>query len=141
VAEIRIKVSLLAHIYTWAFILCFSLSPLLITVFYASQTGLSTQQLFVSVFSVISIQAVFLYIQYRCSNENLSYLDGLLIITSCMMTGWAFISLFVVFPALLIALLSSFAIAVYGDINHSSKETPLRFRKLLMHFYEHRMHQ
>lgn len=88
------------------------------------------------------LTAMLLWLSNRqCSSEPISYREGLLFVTASMMTGWSLLSAVFVFPALLAAVLASFAISVIClPLGGKAKAAPA-FYSVVKFFHRHRMLQ
>jgi len=89
----------------------------------------------------ILVLALFAYANARCSSERLTYREGLLFVTSSMMTGWTYLSLLFVFPALLFTFIASVGIAIVNDIAGTRQRSAQTFHRLVAGFHRHRMRQ
>ncbi|WP_460734626.1 hypothetical protein [Lysobacter tyrosinilyticus] len=77
----------------------------------------------------------------QCSSSSLSFREGLLFVTTSMMTGWSVLSAAFVFPALLITVATSVAISiVLLPFGGRTRSAPAFFR-LVKFFHRHRMLQ
>jgi hypothetical protein len=136
-----VKVSGFVHFYTWIFVLAISLWPVVALALRARHVAIPTDSWLAAVGTVGVIQALFWYVQSRCSSEKLSYWDGLLIVTASMMTGWVYSSMLVVFPVLLFTFLSSVGFALYCEVRGVPSEAAELFHKLVARLYRNRMRQ
>jgi len=93
-----------------------------------------------SAFSLCMV-ALVAYASTRCSSERLSYREGMLFVTSYMMTGWSALSLVFVMPALLATFLVSVALALFYDLSGRRPKAALAFHRWVAIFYRHRMRQ
>jgi len=58
-----------------------------------------------------------------------------------MMTGWTYLSLFFVFPALLITFIASVGLATFNDLSGTRQRSSQSFHRLVAAFHRHRMRQ
>lgn len=136
------KFPLFVHVYTWLALLVLSLLPLALALLARAANGpLSGEAWALVIGSIVLSQALFRYVQHRCSSTGLPYWDGLLYIAWTMNTGWAYFSIFFVIPALAVALVVSLSFALVGDIMRNESLAPASFRKLLDFFYRIRLVQ
>lgn len=89
----------------------------------------------------LCIAALFVYASSRCSSERLSYREGMLFITSSMMTGWSTLSLVFVMPALLATFVVSVGLSFFYDIYGSRPKAANSFHRWVAVFYRNRMRQ
>jgi hypothetical protein len=79
------------------------------------------------------------YVQRRCSTERLTFWWGLVVIASSMSTGWVYLSMIFVFPALLATFVASLAVAVVADLRRDSRRAGIWFHGFVAGFYAIRM--
>jgi hypothetical protein len=137
----RVKVGFFVHLYAWAFVLALSLWPLVPPLLLARHSAVPVNAWLVAIGLIVFIQALFWYVQYRCSSEALSYWEGLLVVTASMMTGWVYSSLIVALPVLAFTFAASFLFAVYAEVRRVPGEAAERFHKLVSRLYRNRMVQ
>ena len=85
--------------------------------------------------------ALFAYASARCSSKSLSYREGILFVTSSMMTGWSALSLVFVMPALLATFVVSVALSLYYDLAGARPKAAVAFHRWVAIFHRHRMRQ
>ena len=137
----KVKVSGVAHFYTWLFALALILWPLLAPALRARRVDVPLASWRTAAGFVVVTLALFWYAHRRCSSEKLSYWDGLLVVSASMMTGWTYNTVVVVFPALLYTFLASVYFALLADARRAPKEAQERFHRLVYRMYQHRMRQ
>jgi hypothetical protein len=140
-ANTRVKVSGSAHIYTWLFAAILSIWPLAIPMLAARHSFVPPSTWVNAFIAVVVIQAIFWYVRVRCSDQNLSYWNGLLIVSASMSTGWVQMSFLIVLPSLLVVFLASLLLAAYAEVRRVPEEAATRFQSLLRWFYTNRMRQ
>jgi hypothetical protein len=140
-ASTRVRVSGFAHVYTWLFLALLSTWPLAVPALTARHSFVPASTWASALAAVVSIQALFWYVRFRCSNQSLSYWNGLLIVSASMSTGWVQMSFLFVLPSLLVVFLASVLFAAYAEVRRVPAEAAVRFQALLMWFYGNRMRQ
>lgn len=135
------RFSWMTHAYVWLFMTLLGITPVLIALWYRRIEPVTTPEWAVAIASVVAIQLLFLYSQWRCSSEKLSFWDGLLFVSASMSTGWMYFSMAFVFPALMAVFVASICLSAYCDLVPSSKTAAYRFHKLIFLFYQNRMRQ
>ena len=140
-SERKVTVSGFAHFYTWLFALVLILCPLLAPTLRAHRSAVPLSTWFTAAGLVVIMLTVFCYVYRRCSGEKLSYWDGLLVVSSSMMTGWVYNTVVVIFPALLYTFLASLYFALRADVRRAPKEAREHFHRLVYRMYQNRMRQ
>jgi hypothetical protein len=140
-ARVRVRVSGFTHVNTWLFVVLLSIWPLAIPMWAAHHSFALASRWFIAVFAIVLIQALFWYARLRCSNQSVSYWNGLLIVAASMSTGWAQMSFLIILPTLLAVFLASLLFAIYAEVRRVPEEAATRFQGLLKWFYAHRMRQ
>jgi type III secretory pathway component EscS len=87
------------------------------------------------------LAASFAYANARCSGERLTYREGLLYVTSCVMAGSHYFSLIFVMPAILVTFLASVVISLYYDLTGSRQKAAPTFYRWVAIFSRHRLRQ
>lgn len=127
--------------FTWLFVILVSLLPIGICYRLSRSVDLPTRVWIMAAVTVGIIQFIFLYVQSRCSSDNLSYWDGMHYVSYYMYAGSSYLAFFLIMPALSVLLLLSLCLAMYGDTFGNRALTRVHFYKLIMFFYNHRMIQ
>lgn len=91
--------------------------------------------------AVFLIQALLWVAQRRCSCEDLTYWEGLLVTSAAMTTGIAPISLLLSCGALLLTVAASLVFALTHDSNNLMADASVRFRKLIIAIHRHRLYR
>jgi hypothetical protein len=78
------------------------------------------------------LQAVFFFVERRCSSTEMPYHHGLLIASASVSTGWTYFDLFLVFAAVSVSQLASCGFALTGN-------AAARYRSLAHWFYRNRV--
>lgn len=82
----------------------------------------------------LAITALLWWVERRCSRDDRSYRDGLLVIAASVSCGWMFMDIVFVLCAIIVAQCVSCVLALTLD-------APARFQHLVAWFYRHRMYQ
>jgi len=137
----RPKFPILANFYAAFFVGGLVAAPLLTVAQFGKQQAVSgTAWVLAGVLSILVVTLLG-YANTRCSGEHLTYREGLLFVTSSMMTGWPYLSVFVVFPALLLTVIGSVGLALFNDLVGARSQSPRSFHRLVAVFHRHRMRQ
>jgi hypothetical protein len=125
------------HVNVWVFMLSFSVGPALCVVLMLGSTQLA-DQLKESLATVGLFQAGLWMAQRRCSSEDLSYWDGLLVAATSVTTGRNLSSLLRTYVLLFAVVLMSVVFAVDHDRTCPGSHAGLRFGKLVICLYKQR---
>jgi hypothetical protein len=132
---ISAKPSVFTRIYFVIGLLLFSLLPLVLLIAsQISETSKDAVDFETVVVATVAVQGLLWFAQRRCGSTDRPYWRSLLVVTSCLSTGWTYIDLVLVPAGLLLAISLSCAFAFSG----SARE---RMSRLVYWFYHHRMHQ
>lgn len=133
--DITAKPSIFTRTYFSAGLLAFSMLPLFITVAIigkgASREAIDFQGL---ILAIIALQAILWFAQHRCGTAERSYWRSLLVIASCLSTGWSYFDVVFVPTGVFLAIVGSCVLAC-------SRAAPQRMSRLVYWFYHHRMQQ
>ena len=137
----RPQFGLMTHCYYWAFVALVLGAPLA----YVFANGVS-RPIPVTSFGLAVMLSLFagllLWASHRqCSTERMTYREGMLFITGSMMTGWTYLSLLVVFPALLGTFLVVGIYALCSLAKSDSDWAQARFHRVVGFCYRNRMRQ
>jgi hypothetical protein len=125
--------------YVYAFFLIIGLMPLWVVFATDFGSSLPSHYRLVSLLWPVWIAGCFWYANRRCTTERLPYWNGLMWVAASMMTGWTYMSFFIVLPVLLVVFPVSVLIAILGDLRHSSGYAADKWSRIVSHFYRHRM--
>jgi hypothetical protein len=125
------------HVYVWVFMVTFSVSPTLCLLLV--HDGIERGNGLESLVIIGLIQAALWRTQRRCSSEDLSYWDGLLVAAASMTTGENLISLCRAFCLLLAVVIVSVLFAVDHDESRAGRHAGLRFGKLIIWLHKQRL--
>src|SRR6266702_1617654 len=125
------------QVYVWVFMVTFSVSPALCLLLV--HDGIERGNGLESLVIIGLIQAVLWMTQRRCSSEDLSYWDGLLVAAASVTTGGNLISLFRAFCLLFAVVIVSIMFAVDHDERSAARHAGLRFAKLVIWLHRQRL--
>ena len=133
----RLEAPACVHVYVWVFMVAFSVSQTLcvLLVHNGIERGNGLQSLVI----IGLIQAALWMTQRRCTSEDLSYWDGLLVAAASVTTGANLISLCRAFYLLFAVVIVSVLIAVDHDDRCARRHAGLRFGKLVIWLYKQRL--
>ncbi len=127
--------SVFTRIHFVAGLLLFSLLPLVLAfAFQAGQEPMEAVDFETTIVAIIALQGLLWFVQRRCGTTDRPYWRSLLVVASCLSTGWTYLDLFLVPAGLLLSILLSCAFAFRTS-------APERMSRLVYWFYHHRMHQ
>jgi hypothetical protein len=125
------------HVYVWVFMVTFSVSPILFLLL--THDGIERGNGLESLVIIGLIQVVLWMTQRRCSSEDLSYWDGLLVAALSVTTGENLISLVRAFCLLLAVVFVSVLFAVEHDATCAGRHAQLRFGRLIIALHKRRL--
>jgi len=125
------------HVYVWVFMVAFSVSPALCLLLV--HDGIERGNGLESLVIIGLIQAALWRTQRRCSSEDLSYWDGLLVAAASVTTGVNPISLCRAFCLLFPVVIVSVLYAVDHDEGCVGRHAGLRFGKLIIRLHKQRL--
>jgi len=135
----RLQAPWYVHVYVWTFMIALGVSPAV----YVLRAGESMQfrEALCALAGVLLIQNLLWIAQRRCSSEDLSYWEGLLVAAASMTTGIAPISLLLSFCVLLFTVAASFVFALLHDGSHPLRHASFRFGKLIVAIHRRRLYR
>jgi hypothetical protein len=125
------------QVYVWVFMVTFSVSPTLCLLLVHG--GIDRGNGVESVVIIGLIQAALWTTQRRCSSEDLSYWDGLLVAAASVTTGANLISLCRAFCRLFAVVLVSVLFAADHDERCARRHAGIRFAKLIIRLHKQRV--
>jgi hypothetical protein len=125
------------HVYVWIFMVTFSVSPALRLLL--AHDGIDRGSGLESLVTIALIQAALWMAQRRCSSEDLSYWDGLLVAAASVTTGENLISLFRACCLLLAIVIVSLMFALDHDGRCARRHAAFRFARLIIWLYKQRL--
>lgn len=131
-----VEVPACVHFYVWVFMVTISVSPILCLL--SARDGVERSAGLQSVVLIALVQAGLWVTQRRCSSEDLSYWDGLLIAAATVTTHESVMSLLRAFYLLLSVVLVSVMFAINHDGTCAERHAELRFGRLIVSLYRQR---
>lgn len=125
------------QVYVWVFMVTFSVSPMLCLLLV--HDGIERVNGLESLVIIGLIQVALWATQRRCSIEDLSYWDGLLVAAASVTTGGNLISLCRAFCLLLAVVIVSVLFAADHDERYAGLHAGLRFAKLVIWLHKQRL--
>jgi hypothetical protein len=125
------------QVYVWIFMVTLSVSPMLCHLLV--HDGIDRVNGLESLVIIGLIQTALWITQRRCSSEDLSYWDGLLVAAASVTTGGSLISLFRAFCLLFAVVIVSVLFAVDHDERRAGRHAGLRFGKLIVWLHKQRL--
>ncbi len=125
------------HVYVWVFMVTFSVSPVLRLLF--THHVIDRSNGLESLVTIGLIQAALWMAQRRCSSEDLSYWDGLLVAATSVTTGENLISLFRACWLLFVVVIMSLLFTMDHDGRFATRHAPLRFGRLIIWLHKQRL--
>src|SRR5882724_4251847 len=136
-ASAGLEVPACIHVYVWIFMVTLSVSPTLCLLLV--HDGIERGNGLESLVIIGLIQAALWMTQRRCSSEDLSYWDGLLVVAASVTTGVNLMSLFKTSCLLFAVVIVSVLFAVDYDERCARRHAGLRFGKLVVWLYKQRL--
>lgn len=133
----RLRAPACVHVYVWVFMVTFSVSPALFLLL--MHDGIEPGNGLESLVIIGLIQAALWTTQRRCSREDLSYWDGLLVAAASVTTGENLSSLCRAFCLLFAFVIVSVLFAVDHDERRAGRHAGLRFGKLVVWLHKQRL--
>jgi hypothetical protein len=132
---ISAKPTVFVRIYFAIGLLSFSLLPLILAAArLVADPSYEAVDFELTLLAIIALQGVLWFAQRRCGTAERPYWQSLLVIASCLSTGWIYIDLVLVPAGLVFAISVSCVLAFLG-------QAAARMSRLVYWFYDHRMHQ
>ena len=125
------------HVYVWVFMVTFSVSPVLRLLF--THAGMEHGNGLESLVTIGLIQAALWMAQRRCSSEDLSYWDGLLVAAASVTTGENLTSLLRACWLLFAVVFVSLLFAMDHDGRFATRHAALRFGRLIIWLHKQRL--
>ena len=133
-AQSKLQAPWRAHIYVWFFMLTLSMSPLLCM----GREGLEPGNWADTLIAIVLIQGALWIAQRRCSSEDLTYWEGLLVLGAAATMRLSPLTLLLAFPVLLLTVAASFLFAVTHDGSNPLRHAQLCYGRLIIAIYRWR---
>ncbi len=130
-AQSKLQAPWPAHIYVWFFMLTLSMSPLLCQ----GRKGIGPANWADTLIAIVLIQGALWIAQRRCSSEDLTYWEGLLVVGAAATMRMSPLTLLLAFPVLLLTVAASFLFAVTHDGSNSLRHAQLCYGRLIIAIY------
>lgn len=137
-AQPKLQVPWRVHMCVWAFMIALSVSPVLCLL--EMRESIGRQDWVDALIAVVLIQGALWVVQQRCSSEDLSYWEGLLVAAASTAMRSSLISLLLAFPVLLMTVAASFLFAALHDPNSPLHHAALCFGKLIVGIHKRRLY-
>src|SRR5882757_7517281 len=138
-APVKLEAPLRIHFYVWAFMVILGVSPLLYCL--GTRGYLESRDWPGTCVAVVLIQGLFWIAQRRCSTEDLTYWEGLLVAAASVETGSYCISLPLSFFVLLCTSVASFLFALLHDPRSRTRHAQLCFGKMIIAIHKRRLYR
>jgi hypothetical protein len=141
-AQSKLEAPLRAHFCVWFFMIALSVSPLLYLLGMRESVG--REDWGDAVAAVVLIQGMLWIAQGRCSSEDLSYWEGLLVAAASTITrptGIGLISFVLALPVMLLTVASSFLFALTHDGSSPLRHASIRFSRLIIGIHKRRLYR
>ena len=136
-AAARLEVPTCVHLYVWVFMIMLSVSPMLYVLL--AHHALGRANGLESLVTTGLIQLVLWVTQRRCSRQDLSYWEGLLVVAASVTTGEDLRSLFRSCCLLFAVVIISALFALDHDPRHVARHAQLRFGSLIVWLHRQRL--
>ena len=139
VVPAKLEAPVRTHVYVWLFMVTVGVSPLL----YILGTGeyVAAADWRTACSAVVLIQGLFWIAQRRCSSDDLSYWEGLLVTAASVETGSYLISLPLSFFLLLYTATASFIFALLHDAKSPTRHASLCFGRMIIAIHKRRLYR
>jgi hypothetical protein len=135
----KLEVPLRVHVNVWVFMIILGVSPLLYNL--ETREYLESRDWLGTCAAIVLIQGLFWIAQRRCSREDLTYWEALLVAAASVETGSCLISLPLSFFVLLYAAAASFLFALLHDPRSPTRHAQLCFAKMIIAIHRRRLYR
>jgi hypothetical protein len=118
----------------WFSVVCLRASPLLAVLIWSRFQEVPEWAWAVALVAAILLQAMFFYVERRCSSPGMPYYHGLLIASASVSTGWTYLDPFLVLAAVTATHLLSCGFVL-------TRDAPARYLGLAHWFHRNRVEQ
>jgi hypothetical protein len=136
---VKLEAPLRIHAYVWVFMVVVGLSPLLYSL--ETREYLESRDRLGICVAIVLIQGLFWIAQRRCSREDLTYWEALLVAAASVETGSCLISLPLSFFVLLYTAAASFLFALLHDPRSPTRHAQLCFAKMIIAIHKRRLYR
>jgi hypothetical protein len=127
------------HFYVWIFMIVLGVSPALYVL--GTKESIQFTEALGAIAGVMLIQNLLWIAQRRCSSDDLSYWEGLLVAAASMTSGILPITLALSFCMLLFTVAASLVFALTHDRTDPMGDASIRFRKLIIAIHRRRLYR
>jgi hypothetical protein len=127
------------HVYVWAFMITLGVSPVLCVL--DTREGIAPSDAWIALAAVLLIQNLIWLAQRRCSGEDLTFWEGLLVAAASMTTGIVPLTLALSFGMLLFTVGASFVFALAHDRRDPLHHASIRFAILIIAIHKRRLYR
>ena len=138
-AQSKLQAPWRAHFHVWFFMLTLSMSPLSYLLW--TQESIGRADWLQILLAVVLIQGALWLVQQRCSSEDLSYWEGLLVVATGMTAGVGPLSLILAFGVLLLTVTASFVFVAMHNGGEPLRHASIRFSKLIIGIHRRRLYR
>ena len=135
-----VRVGLHIHVYVWLSLIVISVLPFFVGVWLTLDAG-PLESLVAGLSLIVAVQVLFWIARRECTDEALTFREGLLIVAASMAIGVGWISVLLTLPALAATVTIASAYSLAGLIRRSPEFAPDRYKRLVAWFQRHRMYQ
>ena len=140
-SPIRVRVGIHVYAYYWVALILLYIVPFLVVVIGFYDPAAPGRTFVQALAGVAALHVAFWFTRRQCSAPDLSCGNGLLLITAYRTMGVGALSVLIAVPSAIVAILTSFIIALIGIVRGDSSFAPRQFRRLLAFFYRYRLYQ
>jgi hypothetical protein len=126
------------HAHVWVFMVTLGVSPLL---FLAMREPIESRDWLAVLITVVLIQGFLWIAQRRCSSEDLTYWEGLLVVAASVTVGGGPIALLLSFPLLLFTVTASLLFALLHDATSPTRHASLCFGRMIIAIHKRRLYR
>jgi hypothetical protein len=134
-ATARLEAPTCVHLYVWVFMVALNVSPMIYVL--SVHHDLDRAHGLESLVIIGLIQIVLWMTQRRCSREDLSYWEGLLVVAGSVTTGENVMSVFRACCLLFAVVIISALFALDHDPRYAARDAQLRFGSLIVWLHKH----
>ena len=135
-----IRVGLHIHLYVWLSLVAISVIPFFVGLWLAIDTE-PLEALLSGLALLVSVQVLFWITRRACTDEALTFWEGLVIVAANMAIGVGPFSVVLAFFALTATVTIGAGYALAGLARQSKEYAPARYKRLVAWFHKYRMHQ
>lgn len=127
-----------AHLYVWIFMIVLGVSPALCVL--GPEEIIHPIDAVGAIIAVVLMQNLMWIAQRRCSSEDLTYWEGLLVAATSMTTGIMPITFALAFCMLMFTVAASFVYALMHDGMDARRHASIRYSRLIIAIHRRRLY-